>query len=173
MYKFHGLRLRTKVLKSVFPFYVFPFVRLFSSSCSLPLTLFHGGLLGLIFAGYVPLASQSPYPTRVYSVANYRPHLVTFGQICNFRDPRLAGAHQIWWAPEISHFLFLWIDSFFTLNEKHFTLHLQYKHSGTFANWKYEEQSYPEKSENVRPHSSNSIENATSSSGTSPLAIYG
>ena len=32
-----------------------------------------GVLLGLIFAGYVPLASQSPYPIIVYSVANYRP----------------------------------------------------------------------------------------------------
>ena len=28
-----------------------------------------GGLLGLIFAGYVLLASQNPYPTIVYSVA--------------------------------------------------------------------------------------------------------
>ena len=27
-----------------------------------------GGLLGLIFAWYVPLASQSPYPIIVYSV---------------------------------------------------------------------------------------------------------
>ena len=35
-----------------------------------------GKVLGLIFAGYVPLASQSPYPfITVYSVANYRPHL--------------------------------------------------------------------------------------------------
>ena len=35
---------------------------------------------------------------------------------------------------------------------------------GTFANRKYEELSYgllPQNSENVRPHSSNSIENAT------------
>ena len=32
------------------------------------------GVHGLIFAGYVPLASQSPYPIIVYSVANYRPH---------------------------------------------------------------------------------------------------
>ena len=32
-----------------------------------------GGLLGLIFAGYVPLASQSPYPIIVCSVGNYRP----------------------------------------------------------------------------------------------------
>ena len=37
-----------------------------------------GGLLGLIFAGYVQLASQSPYPIIGYSVANYRPHLSHF-----------------------------------------------------------------------------------------------
>ena len=29
------------------------------------------------------------------------------------------------------------------LNEEHFTFHLQYKHSGTFANRKYGELSYP------------------------------
>ena len=33
-----------------------------------------GGVFGSGFAGYVPLASQSPYPIIVYSVANYRPH---------------------------------------------------------------------------------------------------
>ena len=37
-----------------------------------------GGVGGLIFAGYVLLASQSPYPIIVYSVANYRPHLSQF-----------------------------------------------------------------------------------------------
>ena len=37
-----------------------------------------GGLLWLIFAGYVPLASQRPYPIIVYFVANYRPHLTHF-----------------------------------------------------------------------------------------------
>ena len=31
----------------------------------------------------------------------------------------------------------------FKLNEKHFSFHLQYKHSGTFASRKYEEVSYP------------------------------
>ena len=52
-----------------------------------------------------------------------------------------------------------------------------------FANRKYEELSYLKKSENVRPHSSNSIEmrpyysqssreNATPSSGTSQVASY-
>ena len=38
-----------------------------------------GVLLRLIFAGYVPLGSYSPYPIIVYSVANYRPHLNHFG----------------------------------------------------------------------------------------------
>ena len=37
-----------------------------------------GGVLGLIFAGYVPLASHSPYPIIVYFLANYRPHLSHF-----------------------------------------------------------------------------------------------
>ena len=36
-----------------------------------------GGVLGLIFAGFVPLVSQSPFPSIVYSVAKYRPILVT------------------------------------------------------------------------------------------------
>ena len=79
------------------------------------------------------------------------------------------------------------------MNEEHFTFHLQYKRSGMFANRKYKELSYPKKTENVRPHSSNSVENetpllaceqallfgrvssrenATPSSGTSPLASY-
>ena len=37
-----------------------------------------GGVLGSTFAGYVPLASQNPYPIIVYSVTNYRPHLSHF-----------------------------------------------------------------------------------------------
>ena len=37
-----------------------------------------GGVLGSIFAGYVPLASQNPYPIIVYSLANYWPHLSHF-----------------------------------------------------------------------------------------------
>ena len=52
------------------------------------------------------------------------------------------------------------IDTFsFKLKEQLFTFHKQYKHPGTFANRKYEELSYPQKSGNVRPHSSNSVEN--------------
>ena len=37
-----------------------------------------GGGGGLFFAGFVPLASQSPCHIIVYSVANYRPHLSHF-----------------------------------------------------------------------------------------------
>ena len=37
-----------------------------------------GGVLGLMFAGYVPLVSQSPYPIIVYFWVNYRPHLSHF-----------------------------------------------------------------------------------------------
>ena len=81
-------------------------------------------------------------------------------------------------ATQLSHFI-NWPISV-RLNEEHFTFtfHLQYKHSGTFVNREYEELSYPKKSGNVRPHPGNSIENTTSrenatlSSGTSPLASH-
>ena len=73
-----------------------------------------------------------------------------------------------------------WIDSFFTLNEEHFTFHLPYKQSGMFANRKYEEFSYPQKSKMCNPilvallkvwphYSQPSREN---SSGASPLVSY-
>ena len=70
------------------------------------------------------------------------------------------------------------------MNEEYFTFHLQYKHSDTFANRNCEELFLPRKSENVRPHSSKTPmkmrphygqsrgENATPSSGASPLASY-
>ena len=84
---------------------------------------------------------------------------------------------------QFSHFLFSWIDLFFKLNKESFTFHLQYKHSRKFANRKYEELSYPQKYENVRPilvallkmrphNSQSSRENATPSGSTSPLASY-
>ena len=46
-----------------------------------------GGVLGLMFAGYVPLASQSPYPIIVYFLANYRPHLSHFLENVIFAIP--------------------------------------------------------------------------------------
>ena len=77
-------------------------------------------LFGLIFARYVPLRSQTPYPIIVHSVANDRPILVTFGQTCNLSDPN-------------------------------FTFHIQYKHSGKFANRKYGELSYPKNQKLCNP----------------------
>ena len=46
-----------------------------------------GGELGLIFAGYLPLAFQSPYPIIVYFLANYRPHLSHFLENVIFAIP--------------------------------------------------------------------------------------
>ena len=37
-----------------------------------------GWLLGLFFAGYVPMVSQSSYPIVVYFAAHCRPHLSHF-----------------------------------------------------------------------------------------------
>ena len=54
--------------------------------------------------------------------------LVTFGQICKFRDPNL-----------VTFYLCMYL----ILNKELTTFHLQYKHSCTFANRKYEELSYP------------------------------
>ena len=51
------------------------------------------GLLGLIFAGYVPLAYQSPYPIVVYSVANYRLHIACFSL------PEWQAVKMIFFAP--------------------------------------------------------------------------
>ena len=48
------------------------------------------GVLGLIFAGYVPLASQIPYPIIVYFVANYRPHLSHFSANTKFSRSQLS-----------------------------------------------------------------------------------
>ena len=126
------------------------------------------GCTWVYFAGYVPLASQSPYPITVYSVANYRPHLSHFWANMQFSRSRL------------SHFLFMY---HYILNEEHFTFHPQYKHSGTFANRKYEEFSYPKNQKMCDPilvtllkmrshYSQSSRENATPSSVTFPLASY-
>ena len=52
------------------------------------------------------------------------PILVTFGKICNFRDPYL-----------VTFYLCIYL----ILNEEQFTFHLQYKNSDKFANRKYEE----------------------------------
>ena len=78
------------------------------------------------------------------------------------------------------------MNHFLKLNEEHFTFHLQYKHSGTFANCKISEELHTPKTTTPRmcdpllaallkmqPHySQSSRENATPSSGTALLASY-
>ena len=98
-----------------------------------------------------PLRALLRAPTPLQSILwlIIDPILITFGQICKFCDPNLAT------------FYFYELTHVFILNEGHLTFQLHYKHSGTFANCKHEELSYPKKSEKVQPHSSNSIENAT------------
>ena len=46
-----------------------------------------GGVLGFMFAGYVPLASQSPYPIIVYFLATYRAHFSHFLENVIFTIP--------------------------------------------------------------------------------------
>ena len=91
-----------------------------------------GGGLGLIFAGHVLLASRSPYLIMVYSLANIiiDPILVTFGQICNFRDPNSVTFYFY----ELTH------GDYFT-----FHFHLQHKHTGMFANRKIRRTVLPQK----------------------------
>ena len=91
---------------------------------------------------------RAPTPSLSISWPIIDSILVTFEQKCNFRDPNLVTFYFY----EMTDFLD-WM--------KNKTFHLQYKHFGAFSNRKYEELSYPKKSENVPPHSSNYIENAT------------
>ena len=77
--------------------------------------------LGLFLLGMCRWPLRAPTPIIVYSVANCIPHR-HFGQICNFCDPSLVT------------FYFYELTHSFRLNEKQFTFHPQYKHSGTFAN---------------------------------------
>ena len=134
--------------------------------------LFPGGVLGYIFAEHVPLASLSPYPIIVYhGLTNYRPHLSHFKQISNFRHLNLGT------------FYFYELTHFFKLNEEHFLfsystnillllLTVDMKNCLT--------PKYPKMCDPIlvtllkmRPHySQSSRENATPSSGTSPLASY-
>jgi len=55
------------------------------------------GVLGSIFAEYVLLASPNPYPTIVYSVANYRPHVSHFWA----NIPQIPTCQNLLLTPEI------------------------------------------------------------------------
>ena len=117
-----------------------------------------GGVLGLIFAGYVPLASQSPYPISIlWPIID--PILVTFVQISNFHDLSLV----CFYFYELIHFLHRMKNTLLFICGSNILVRLltvNMKNCNT-----------PPKPENVRPHYSHSSrENATPSSGTSPLA---
>ena len=65
------------------------------------------GLLGLIFAGYVPLASQSTYPITAYFVANsprqlQTPSLSLLGKYVIFAIPTFTFTFYFL---ELTHFL--------------------------------------------------------------------
>ena len=106
-----------------------------------------------------PLRAPTPLLSILWPIID--PILVTFREICNFRNPSLVTFYFY----ELTHFL----DC------------MKNKQSVTFANRKYEELSYPKNQKmcdpilvtllKIRPHySQSSRENATPSSGTSPLA---
>ena len=109
-----------------------------------------GGYWGTqVNAGYVLLASQSPYPIMVYFVANYRPHLSHFLENVIFAIPTqslsiytstLSMQFQVAECNAVNASLLLNLikNNFLIFNRES-----------------------SQKSENLRPHSSNTIENAT------------
>ena len=114
-----------------------------------------------------PLSTPTPLQSILWPIIIDR-ILVTFGQICNFRDPNLV--------------TFYFHESTLFLNGMKNTLFFIYNTNILVRLLTvYEELSYSPKCENIQPHSSISIENAprysqcslenaTPSSGTSPLA---
>ena len=123
-----------------------------------PATLGPGGrgVLGLMFAWDVPLASQSPYPIIVYFLASYRPHLSHFLENVIFAIPtsctfylciltlsKWFQAAECFQCDFIFNFKKQKLSDFLTENLPILNPYL------------------PPKSENLRPHSSKSIENAT------------
>ena len=131
------------------------------------------GVLGVIFAGYVSLASEplrAPTPLLSILWPIIDSTLVTFGQISNFRNPNY-------------NFLFLWIDPFldwikntllfiYSTNILEGLLTIHMKNCPTPKNPKMCDPILLTLLK-IRPHYSHSRrENATQSSGTSPLASY-
>ena len=130
-----------------------------------------GGVLGLIFAGYVPLGSRQPYLIIVYSVANIEPILVTFGQICNFCDPNLISFYFY----ELTHFLHGMKNTLFLTYSTNILvclLTVNMKNCLTPKNPKMCDLTLVMLLK-MQPHySQSSHQNATPSSGTFPLASY-
>ena len=101
-----------------------------------------GGVLGSSFAGYVPLASQNPYPILVYSVASYRPHLSHFWANVIVISRTEFNASRL-------------------LNIKTTTGTIFLPRNFPFLNPCLPEFAYPRNPDNVRTHCSNSTKNVT------------
>ena len=98
------------------------------------------------------------FPIIVYSVVNYRPHL---GQICNFRDPNFVTFYFY----ELTHFLNGMKNTLFFTYSTNILVRLltvNMKNCLTLKNPKMCDPNYRQSNR----------ENATPSSGTSPLASY-
>ena len=85
-----------------------------------------------------PLRASTPLQSILWPIID--PILVTFEQIFKFRDLNLVT------------FYFFLIDHVLDWMKNTSLFIYNTKHSGTFANRKYEELFYPKEAENVRPH---------------------
>ena len=97
-------------------------------TCSLESTI-PGSYLGQFLLGMCRWPLRAPTSLKSILRPVIDSTFVAFGKICNFRDPNLVTSVLFTYEPY--------------LNKEHFTFHRQYKHSGTFANRKYEELSCP------------------------------
>ena len=75
---FSFLVISANLLQFYLKYFFFEKSKVAAKMAAMSLNAGGGGVLGSSFAGYVPLASQNPYPIIVYSVASYRPHLSHF-----------------------------------------------------------------------------------------------
>ena len=152
-----------------------------------------GGVLGFSFAGYVPLASHSPCPIIVYFVASYRSHLSHFWENVIFAIPTKSlsiYASALFWTGGFVLLCNSFIEVVVSRTEcnSRWLLHLVNNNFLTFLAETILtpyviEFSYPKNPKmcdpilvtllKMQPHySQSSRENATPSSGTSPLASY-
>ena len=99
-----------------------------------------GGYLGWFLLGMCRLPLSAPHPLQSILWPIIDPKVVTFGQICNFRDPNLL----TFFFYELTHFL-NWMKNnlLFTYSTNILVRLLTLKNKRCLT---------PKKSENVRPH---------------------
>ena len=127
-----------------------------------------GGGLGSSFAGYVLLASQNLYPIIVYFVASYRPYLIHFRANVNVISRTEFNASRLLNIKATSQQQ----EPFFNRKSSSF---LEIPAYQNFLIPKIPKICDPILVTllNTQPHySQSSCENATSSSGTSPVVFY-